>query len=184
MPTLRSMDELTLHTAGGVLYFGTGRPQAAVFDKGPKEFVNQEWVKQADIVRILGTEENAELIVELYNRRLNSGGPRILLCSPALCQLGGEPHDVIRQLMEVSQPPSVGGWHQMTKAHYQTYALILEVARKNKMTQTAEALLEQHPAAPALTFIGYAQPAGGGQAHLPHRRSAFPRGPGQSRLAG
>lgn len=154
MPSTRSMDELILHTAGGVLYFGTGRPQAAVFDRGPQEFVAQEWVRQADSVRILGTADNASLIVELHNHRLRHGRPQIYLGSPSLCRLDRDPPDVIRQLMEIEHPPSVGGWHKMRSTDYTAYALINEFAWSGgELTERVRMALEAHPAYRFLQFI-------------------------------
>ena len=109
----------------------------------------------SDFIRVLGSNDNADLIVELHNAKLRLGAPcKIQLASPWACRLDHGVPEIFRQMLEIGQAPSVGGWHTMTKSDYTVYALSVESRKaRGRLTDTVRHLLQAHPAYTALSFI-------------------------------
>lgn len=157
MDTTR-LDELVVHAVGGSIYFGTGSgtTRAATYSKKVEDFVKEDWVWQPGVIKILGTMDNVDLLTALYNRRMvtRNKACQIFVGSPSLCSLAQPPDLVIRQMLQLAFPPSLGGWHAMTRHDYQTYALARELLTYNgQMTCVGKKLLKAHPAYKALSFI-------------------------------
>ncbi len=156
MPTTQQgVTEVMLHTDCGELWFGVGRPQATRWPGSRSDFVRQDWVLNSDCIRVLGSNDNADLIVDLHNAKFKSGAPcKIQLASPWACRLDRGVPEVFRQMLEMAQAPSVGGWHTMNQCDYTVYALSVESRKaRGKLTDTVMCLLQAHPAWSALSFI-------------------------------
>lgn len=158
MPVKRGIGILTVNTDARTrkLWFGTGGPAAAAWvgSGGPVGFASEPWVAEAESIRILGTAENAELIVSLYHQRLKNGRPSdIRIGSPNYCEDLSDPPTVFRSMMENELPASLGGWHLLNEADYRTYAVLDAYRKDKKISDRVWSLLEVHPAFPALSFI-------------------------------
>lgn len=162
MPVKRGIDILAVHTdesadeSKRTLWFGTGGPRASAWDGdgGLAGFVSEPWVGEAGSLRVLGTAENAGLIVALYNQRLKTGLPQsIKIGSPGYCRNLDDLGVVFHDMMENSLPPSTGGWHELSEVDYRTYAVLAAYREDGKLSDRVVKLLEVHPAISALTFI-------------------------------
>lgn len=155
MPTTQGVDELTLHIDEDGLWFSVGRPISSRWESTIEGFIRQDWVRDSECVKVLGTCSNAHLIRALYDQQVRTGCPHVIkLGSPSLCRLDRGVPEVFRQMLEMEQPPSVGGWHTMTTAEYPTYAMIDELNNTGgRVTDTVRLYLKAHPAYPAISFV-------------------------------
>lgn len=109
---------LKLHVAdNGDVWYADGMdvPRMAVEDRGG--FVSSLAKRDSLHVRLLGTPQNAPLIVELYQKYCSPRRPGILeVASPLLCESEPERHNPEVALYRMRQcllPPSLGGWHRL-----------------------------------------------------------------------
>jgi hypothetical protein len=156
--------ELRLHqeqSADGFTWIWfSRRGQYTAYPMTPTSFVSQEWVHAAPVVQLLGTAENAPLIEALYRARHLQGTPtKIQVGSPWLCELEAESRPPITTIFNrmVSLDhlrPSQGGWHNLSRHDYVSYALAhaIYVAR-GRCTGVADKFLQAHPAWTALSFL-------------------------------
>ena len=155
-------DELRLHRTtdpetGSWIWFSR-RGQYTAYPLSVAEFIAQDWVQAASTIRLLGSIENAPLILSLYASRRLTGRPvSIQLGNPNHCIWPAERPSVpmVFQRMAAldSLRPSVGGWHEMTKPDYPSYSLSQSVyAARGRVTSLASSLLRHHPAWPAVSF--------------------------------
>lgn len=148
---------LTAHTddSTGEIWFGTGRPQASKWaGGGADEFVQTDWVMNADTIRICGTEANADLIVRLYNHRLKTGFPAdIRIGGTGSIRPGSDAATVFQEMLENQLPPSVGGWHKISEADYRNYALLSTFREDGRLSDRVLTHLRVHPVYPALSFV-------------------------------
>lgn len=107
-------------------------------------------------VRVLGTQQNAELIAALYLRRhkgeiraLEVAGPQIVLAAATT-----DPRDAIIKMRGMAIAPACGGWHPVSMMDYPTYAMLARMLRTNfVLDESASTYYHLHPAYRALSFI-------------------------------
>lgn len=160
---------LRLHVASdGQVWYGHDRCFASGSDMGAEDFLRShehfgfslEGVQQ---VRLLGVPSNAELIVELHQRRRRKpklyAGQQITLASPAVCPSAACRADPLQVMQHLWQPSTSGFtsgfWHQLGELEFPTYALINSLAKcpGPKLDDLSSRLLHYHPAWPALSFL-------------------------------
>ena len=153
MRTQNKVAELFLHTRNGTIYSSAGGPDTKSDTVSPAELLTYDWVKQAKVVKLLGTTENAALIMALHNYRLQHGLPTIKVGSPSLCR-GTVGRAVLREMQQLEYAPSVGGWHTLTAKDYCAYALTYAThCAAGKYTDEMNMRLKAHPAWGPLSFI-------------------------------
>ncbi len=111
-------------------------------------------------VRVLATQDNVELIVSLYDRRVDGDRTVIELGRPAGIDWSsilaiGPRETLINMRQAAATAPSRGGWHVMTASDYPAYAMAAQIRRDRGVTAETVAMLAKHPAYPALSFIGH-----------------------------
>lgn len=157
MRTHSKVAELFLHTMGRTTYSSHGGPELQATHDSPAKQLEDGLVRDVEVVRVLGTADNAALIMALHNYRLQHGLPTIKVGSPSLCRLNtSRPGDVLRQMQseQLGYAPSVGGWHQLTPADYCSYALAHATHNAaGQYTEEMERQLLAHPAYRPLSFI-------------------------------
>ncbi len=157
---------LRLHTApDGLVWYGhdtlpfecTGRPAAAFSGAADTLDVGLD---RATSVRLIGSAENAALVVSLarYRARVPRAALReILLVSPLACPgpARASPEAVLRALWQPAAPAAAAGcWHLMGPTEYTTYAIVAELAiNGGRPSELARRTLRYHPAWPALSFL-------------------------------
>lgn len=107
--------------------------------------------------RLLGVQQNAELLCALYLRRykgeirsLEVAGPNILDSQYEL----GSPELVIQRMRMTAVSSAAGGWHQLNMHDYPTYAMLARMLRTNyEYDETTQHYFQMHPAYKALLFI-------------------------------
>ncbi len=78
-------------------------------------------------VRMLGTADNAEMLVRLYNQYAIS--ITIEVATPDICENAAELNDptiALYRMRQCLRPASLGGWHRFTKHDYASYLLATE----------------------------------------------------------
>jgi len=108
-------------------------------------------------VRVLGTPENAPLIVALYQQCCS---PRrhgkLEVASPLVCETDSErktPTVALYRMRQCLLSPSLGGWHQVDELDYPAYAIAAQLAKDGGFTDHAKRLLLTHPVYHDLTFL-------------------------------
>jgi hypothetical protein len=109
------------------------------------------------LFRLLGVQQNAELICALYLRHykgevrsIELAGPNILDCRDDI----KNPAGVLLKMRATALSPACGGFHRLTLHDYPTYAMLARMLRTNFVfDDTTEAYFQLHPAQKALSFI-------------------------------
>jgi hypothetical protein len=107
--------------------------------------------------RLLGVQQNAELLCALYLRRYKGEIRSIEIAGPNILDSQYElssPELVVQRMRTVAMSPAAGGWHQLTMHDYPTYAMLARMLRTNyEYDETTQHYFQMHPAHKALTFI-------------------------------
>ncbi len=148
---------LKMQLAGnGQLWYSDGveNPTVAPDRSG---FVSNLAEKDSLHVRVLGTAENAPLIVDLYQHCCSprrSG--KLEVASPLTCESQRErstPTIALYRMRQCLLPPSLGGWHQVDELDYPAYAVAAQLEKDGGFTDHTKRLLLTHPVLHDLTFI-------------------------------
>lgn len=142
---------------GGELWYSDGveTPRTAVQDRSG--FVSDLAEKDSLHVRVLGTQTNAPLIVDLYTKCCSPRRPgRLEVASPLVCETDQErntPAIALYRMRQCLLPPSLGGWHQVDELDYPSYAIAAQLAKDGGFTEHTQRLLLTHPVHHDLTFL-------------------------------
>lgn len=113
--------------------------------------------KYSAVFRLLGVAQNAELLCTLFLRvrqreihAIEIAGPNVI--SNNITTLS--PQQVVMKMSGLRVPASCGGWHEMTAADYNVYALAARFLRNNYVLDApAHIHFASHPLAKLLAFI-------------------------------
>ncbi len=147
--------ELQVHTDAHGLWYGAARHRPQLWKGTLYDFVRTDLVRQSKTLMLLGTKENAELITTLYYIRVNEGRlpRRVWIGSPNLIGSCNNSMTVrFVSMRELHCAGSVGGWHELTRKDFLTYALIAELQR-NGISEDAEKLVQSHPTWTVFSFL-------------------------------
>jgi hypothetical protein len=111
------------------------------------------WNRSA-VVRVLGTEDNAPLLVWLYARRELLCIQRLEVAGPQVCETKKElenPEITLYRMRQCLLPASAGGWHVFTATDFCLYQLV--AAGRDDDYAKMLPLLEQHPLWAPLSFV-------------------------------
>lgn len=141
----------------GSLWYSDGveTPRPAVQDRSG--FISDLVEKDSLHVRVLGTELNAPLIVDLYHKCCSprrSG--RLEVASPLVCETDQErntPTIALYRMRQCALPPSLGGWHRVDELDFPAYAIAAQLSKDGGYTEHARRLLLTHPVYHDLTFL-------------------------------
>lgn len=162
MTSAQRTGELRLHTGhdGQIWYMERGGEPAPA-GVAPSDFASQKWVLDAELVRVFGSRENADLICALHtaqkqaNRSNNVtlGNPRLIPDDPRRIKT------VFGKMSHVEYAASCSGWRKLSDKDYVTYALAGVLSNSPSWSthrdhsNLAEQFLKVHPAWPAFSFI-------------------------------
>lgn len=108
-------------------------------------------------LRVLGVQQNAELIAALYLRRRKNEVVSLEVAGPNICESPEELADaelVLQRMRATPLSPACGGWHVLGDADYMVYAMIARMLRNNDaFDQPVQAYLVAHPVYHAVTLI-------------------------------
>jgi hypothetical protein len=112
---------------------------------------------KSSIFRIIGAPQNAELICSLFLRSrqreilaVELAGPNALPANPSALAA----QQIVLGMSGITSAPSCGGWHEMTAADYNMYALIARLGRNNAVFDSpAHIYFGSHPISRWMAFI-------------------------------
>jgi len=157
---------LKLHVSDGKVWYirGAGMPEPS--HVSVDEFLEGPVARSADHFRLVGSHSNAVLITKLFHLKQKDLISSVEVATPLVCVTEAErrnPEAMLARMRLCSQPPSKGGFHEVTENDYRSYALSVEVLKAAKhgaaTSKQALRLLNSHPAWKALSFITSLDPA-------------------------
>ncbi len=108
----------------------------------------------ADRVRVVGSPQNAKLVLRLYELKLRDELTSVEVCSPLVCSTAqdrADPEKVLYSMRRWTAPSTMGGWHEVTRFDYVAYAMSL-LHQQGAEPQKLIEFLTEHPAYPSLSF--------------------------------
>jgi hypothetical protein len=109
----------------------------------------------ADRIRVVGSPQNAKLILRLYELKLRDELASVEVCSPLVCSTAqdrADPEKVLFNMRRWSAPSTMGGWHEVTRSDYVAYAMSM-LYQQNAEPHRLIEFLREHPAYPGLSFL-------------------------------
>ncbi len=149
-----------MHVAtNGDVWYSDGIDVPRMATEGRSRFISSLSKRELLYVRMLGTKQNASLIVELYQKYCSPRKAGTLeVASPLVCESEPERDDPKVALYRMRQcllPPSLGGWHTVSPVDYPSYALAALILTENRTgyCEHHRQLLLTHPVWHDLLFI-------------------------------
>ena len=144
-------------SADGRVWYADGMETPTVSADDHARFTSTLSHRSIQHIRVLGTPENAQLIVDIYQkccspRRVG----RLEVASPMICSKVSERSDPTISLYRMRQcqlSPSLGGWHQVDELDYPSYAIAAQFAKNEDYGDHVRKLLLTHPAYHDLSFL-------------------------------
>lgn len=156
---------IKLHTADdGKVWYARGISAVKNSDQIVDSFLLSPIVAGVGLTfRVLGVQQNAELICALYLRRYKGEVRSIEIAGPNILDSQYElrsPELVLQRMRTATVAPAAGGWHQLTMHDYPTYAMLARMLRTNyEYDESVQQYFQMHPAHKALNFIPTLSPA-------------------------
>ena len=85
--------------------------------------------RQSDFptVRMIGSHKNCQLILGMYQKRLQRGSGCVEVCTPSVCKTAAElkdPYAALAAMRRLRRSASIGGWHLVARNDYVSYAIV------------------------------------------------------------
>lgn len=147
--------KVTLAPDGEVWYLDGDRLPCRSGASKPDFLASHPARLNAERVRVVGSPQNAKLILRLYELKLRDELASVEVCSPLVCSTSqdrSDPEKVLYNMRRWTAPGTMGGWHEVTRADYVAYAMSL-LYQQNAEPQKLIEFLMEHPAYPALSFL-------------------------------
>lgn len=148
--------KVTLAPDGEVWYLDGDRLPCRSGEPKDADFITTHPARlNADRVRVVGSPQNAKLILRLYELKLRDQLASVEVCSPLVCSTSqdrADPEKTLFNMRRWTAPGTMGGWHEVTRSDYTAYAMSFmhqQGADPQKMIE----FLISHPAYPALSFM-------------------------------
>jgi len=156
MRVLTDLDVLKVHVnSEGIWYLdGAGLPTRLATSVA--EFARGDLVERANRIRLVGSAQNAELIVALYGQKCCGRLASLEVVTPLVCATRRErasPTTVLYSMRRFRRAPSQGGFHEVVDADLHSYALVYALQQDGSVTERVLQLLSTHPAWKPLQFI-------------------------------
>jgi hypothetical protein len=105
-------------------------------------------------VRVIGSNQNAELICGLSPLAVQRGG-WLEVAAPAVYTLGtsNTPAEQLYTMRRCQLPAGLGGWHRLGPADYPVYAMLLQLQQDLDFTPAVDSWLRQIPVFSRLEFV-------------------------------
>lgn len=149
---------LKLHVANGYVWALRGTAQATATSCRLKQVLAGDLVRSDDTVQLVGSVRNAELIVQLYDRKARGELRSLQLVTPLVCPVAADrkrPLSVLYHMQRFCKAPSLGGYHEVTAKDIVSYQLLTLIQSKEHKddVQSITYLLAMHPAWRHLSFV-------------------------------
>lgn len=155
---------LRLHTdSSGKVWFGGDDVPAENSGLDPYAFFAEEkYLELLDdvrVIRLLGSRDNAALVIRLQGRRTATPGLKaeVQLGSPSVVPAEWLRNDPVAVLYRLWQLPTTSStysmWHCMDTSDLQTYAMIDASGSFKEVPAVIKRIVTEHPAWPAISFM-------------------------------
>lgn len=149
---------LKLHVDNGRVWTCRGAEHPIPTELTVRELIAGDLLDKVENVCVVGSHQNAELIVGLQEQKLKNRIKSVQVVTPLVCSTAADrarPEAVIYHMRRYNKAPSLGGYHEVTDADYMAYALIVEMQRVKSanLTDKARHYLTKHPAWRSMTFV-------------------------------
>lgn len=148
----KKLQTVYVHAANGGVWVSRNTEPESFCSTAPITLA-RELSSTADRVCLLGSATNAHILDELYRRQVDVGGlPPISICTPQI--IGTDARSTFANMRAMNLAGSLGGFHELSDSDGPGYRLINSARSSGgKMTAETAALLREHRAWPALSFI-------------------------------
>jgi hypothetical protein len=149
---------LKMHVDEGVVWTSRGLGHPTSTHASVDYVLKIIHIAEQETVRIVGTRENAGLILQLADLRTRGELKSLQVVTPLVCSTEADrrrPEAVLYHMRRFHRAPSLGGYHEVTDDDLISYRLI-EASKEcedGKLTHKAVCLLYAHPAIRPSRFI-------------------------------
>lgn len=153
---------LKVHVAGdGGVWYADGYGSPVDAQASAEDFLSAEVCRRARRVRMVGSRENAALLVQLAQRKSAGQLHRLEVASPAVVGRTraerGDPRLMLTRISDAvadGLTPALGGWHEFDARDYPSYVLAATAGEGHpELAAVRHRVLATHPAWPAVSFI-------------------------------
>lgn len=133
---------------------GEGMPHSS--ELSVREFLKSDLLHSTQQFRVVGSASNAELLRQLYERRLSGELDSLQVCSPTCCETAedrSDPEFVLFKMRNYRLAASLGGWHEFGKKDIPSYTLAAYFKQNNTVNNYTRQTLYSHPVWPMLSFV-------------------------------
>lgn len=112
-------------------------------------FVCSTVLRRAEHVRVVGSPANADIVIDLWQRRVKGNLRSVQLCSPSVTEtrtMLDDPQTALYALKVFGNVPSLGGWRDVETADLASFRLAASSGFDRR-------LLASHPVYRSLTFL-------------------------------
>jgi hypothetical protein len=149
------LTSLKLHIEDDIVWYLDGDDLPRSAGMVPGEFLLSDVLRKAESVRVMGTAENAALILALTAQREAGYLESVEVVTPLVCETAAErnnPAMALYRMRQFMRAPSLGGYHQVTSADVAAYSLVVSMQHEG-WTPATQKILMTHPAWRPLNFI-------------------------------
>lgn len=133
----------------GAVWFCQGEAAPRSSELPYAAFVRSSAVKRGASVRVIGSADNADVILDLWRRRVRGNLKTVQLCSPAVADpvsVLDDPVTALYSMRAYGNVPSLGGWRDVEAADLATF----RIAASGSFDR---GLLAAHPVTRHMTFV-------------------------------
>jgi hypothetical protein len=112
-------------------------------------FVRSALLRRGSSVRVIGSADNADIILDLWHRRVRGNLKMVQLCSPAVVDpfcVPDDPTTALYSMRAYGNVPSLGGWRDVEATDIATFRIAASKAFDR-------GLLAAHPITRSMTFV-------------------------------
>lgn len=121
------------------------------------DFMRNPPMGMADSTKAIGCPNNVDLLLRLYDRKLNGKLARVQVCTPAVCPTASRRKRPEVVLLDANQwqgwPASLGGWHEFGEDDFPAYYLARNFMVGLETMDVTKHVGRTHVAWHALSFI-------------------------------
>jgi len=149
------LNSLKVNVGNNQVWYLVGDDLPHLADMSVPEFLDSPILAGAECVRVVGSAENAEIILALAAKQDEGALETVEVVTPLVCETAAEREDpamVLYRMRRYMRSPSLGGYHRVVAADRCAYALVVAM-RQEGWTPTTQKILMQHPVWYPLKFI-------------------------------
>jgi hypothetical protein len=132
-----------------MIWYLAGESSPVCSQESYPAFVRSPVLRRAAHVRVIGSAANADMVIDLWQRRVKGNLESVQLCSPAVTErrtVLDDPQTALYAMKAYGDVPSLGGWRNVESADLASFRLAAQ-------TYFDRDLLIGHPVYKSMTFL-------------------------------